>query len=92
MRVRAEGVASELAANGSIRPEVGKRTLLKTRVAIQDGWQSVTEKLAQYGDRELAADVVRFVGGMAPPLTDREWIARGLLARVRERQHETRAL
>ena len=92
MQARVESVARELAANGRVQPEPGKRTLLETWAAIQSGWQSVAEKLAQYGDRQLAADVIRFTGSMARPVTDREWIARGLLAQARVRQREERAL
>lgn len=86
MRARAESVARELVVSGRLQPEPGKRTLLQTRDAIQHGWQAVADKLVQQGDRELAADVVRFAGGMDRPLTDREWIARGLPAQVRTRQ------
>lgn len=92
IRAQAEGVARELAADGSVQPEPSKRTLLETRAAIQNGWQAVADKLAQQGDRQLAADAIRFAGSMARPLTDRERIARGLLAQVRARQREARAL
>lgn len=88
VREQAEVVARELAGSGSVQPEPGKQTLLEMRVAIQRGWQSVADKLAQQGDRQLAADAIRFAGSMARPLTDREWIARGLLAQVRSRQRE----
>jgi hypothetical protein len=92
VRARAEGVASELAASGSVRSEPGKRTLLATRAAIQRGWQAVAEKLVQHGDRQLAANVARFAGGMDRPQTDREWLAQELMASVRARQREARTL
>lgn len=91
-RARAEGVARELAASGSVRSEPGKRTLLATRAAIQQGWQAVAEKLVQHGDHQLAADVTRFGGGMNRTLTDREWLAQELIASIRARQREARAL
>lgn len=91
-RARAENVASELAASGSVRPEPGKRTLLATRAAIQQGWQAAAEKLVQHGNRRLAADVAKFAGGMDRPLTDREWLAQELKASVRARQREARTL
>src|SRR5690606_24153525 len=87
-REQAEVVARELAGSGSVQSEPGKQTLLEMRAAIQRGWQAVADKLAQQGDRQLAADAIRFAGSMAWPLTDREWIARGLLAQVRSRQRE----
>jgi Relaxase/Mobilisation nuclease domain len=92
VRAGAEGVARELAASGSVRPEPGKRTLLATRTAIQHGWQVVAEKLVQRGDRQLAADVARFAGAMDRPMTDREWLAQELMASVRARQREVRTL
>lgn len=92
MRARVEVVARELSTSGSLRPEPGKQTLLATRAAIQYGWQAVAEKLAQHGERQLAADATRFAGGMDRPLTDRDWVARGLLAQVRARQREGRTL
>lgn len=90
MRVRIEGVAKELAVSTGVRPEPGKRTLLETRAAIQSGWQAVAEKLTRQGDRQLSDEVARFAVGMDRPLTDREWIAGGLLAQVRARQREER--
>lgn len=92
MRERVDGVARELSAGRSLRPELGKQALQATRTAIQHGWQAVAEKLAQHGEHQLAADATRFAGGMDRPLTDKEWIARGLLAQVRARQREVRTL
>jgi Relaxase/Mobilisation nuclease domain len=91
-RAKAEGVARELAAIGGIRPKPGKRTLLATRTAIQDGWKSVAEKLVLHGDRQLAAQRARFAAGMDRPQTDREWSAQKLMASVRARQREERTL
>ncbi|MCC7463956.1 MAG: relaxase/mobilization nuclease domain-containing protein [Gammaproteobacteria bacterium] len=91
LRERVEAVASEL-ANGSVRPEAGKRTLTDTRAVIQSGWRVVANRLALQGDQRLAADISRFAEGMDRPLTDREWIARGLLAQVRVKQREARTL
>jgi hypothetical protein len=88
MRARAESVAKELAMRGGVQPGPGKRTLLETRAAVQNGWQAVVEKLVQQGDRRLAADAARFASGMDRPQTDRERIARGLLAQVRTRQRQ----
>jgi hypothetical protein len=91
-RAKAEGVARELAAIGGIRPEPGQRTLLTTPAAIQDGWKSVAEKLLLYGDGQLAAQTARFAASMDRPQTDREWLAQKLMASVRARQREERAL
>ncbi len=91
VRERVEVVAREL-ANGSVRPEAGKRPLTETRAAIRSGWRAVANRLALQGDPRLAATVSRFTEAMEPPLTDRERIARGLLAQVRARQREVRTL
>jgi len=77
MRALAEAVAKEL-ATGRVRPELGKRTLLETREAIQRGWHSVADSLSLHGDRRLAADVVSFASGMVQPHTDRERLRRSL--------------
>ncbi len=91
MRERVEAVASEL-ARGGVRPEAGKRTLTETRAVIESGWHAVATRLAQQGDHRLAADISRLAEAMDRPLTDREWIARGLLAQVRAKQWEARTL
>lgn len=91
MRNQAESVVRELAAGG-LRPESGKRTLLETRAEIRRGWQAVAEKLERQGERQLAADGVRFAGRMEQPRTDREWIAQKSMATVRVRQRDARLL
>lgn len=90
LRTRAETVANELTAGSRVRPEVGKLTLLETRDAIQRGWHSVADKLAQQVDRQLAADVTRFSERMDRPLTDREREAQGPLAPARAQPQESR--
>lgn len=92
IRAKAERVARELAASGSVRPEPGRRALLATRAAVQQGWQSVADKLLLQGDRQLAADVARFARRMDRPLTERESIARVLSTHARVRQQEARTL
>ena len=93
-RTHAEGVARELAASGSIRPEAGKCRLLETRTAVLDGWRAVAERLAQQGDLRLATDVDRLARGMTEPLTDWEWMVREIVVavRTRARQQERRML
>ncbi len=78
MRAKADAVAKGTFVSGAARPEPGKRTLLETRDSVLLGWHSVANKLASQGDRKLAAEVVDFVAGLAPPLTAQERIARAL--------------
>ena len=88
MRTQAEAVAKEMASTGSVQPGPGMCTLLKTRRAVQQGWQSVAERLAAHGEQRLATEVIQFSDGMARPLTDRECLERGLLAQVHARRRE----
>jgi len=71
VRTQAEAVAKAMISGGG-QSEPSKRTLLETQDAVRRGWQSVANKLLLHGDRKLAAEVVDFVGGLAPPLTARE--------------------
>lgn len=79
MRAQAEAVATGL-ANGVIRAESGKQAQLETRTSVSRGWHAVAEILSVQGDHRLAAGVVRFADSMVRPLTDRELLARSLLA------------
>jgi hypothetical protein len=90
IRAQAEAVAKEL-LNGNIRAESGKRTLLETRAAVKQGWRAVAEHLTRSAQRELAASVTRFANDMPRPETDREHVARQLLA-ARARLREERTL
>jgi hypothetical protein len=78
VRARAEEVSQEL-LGGRIRAGTGKETLTRTRKEVEGGWRAVGEILANQGERELAAEVRRFVGQMPPPRTDRQIIADELL-------------
>ncbi|MHB8815498.1 MAG: relaxase/mobilization nuclease domain-containing protein [Steroidobacteraceae bacterium] len=70
--------------SGRIRTEPGKETLIETRKAIERGWWEASEILAAQGQRELAKEVIRFVGRMPPPKTNREVIAEELRKRHRD--------
>ncbi len=91
LRAQVEGVAKEL-AGGAARTEPGKRSLLATRAEIIKGWKSVADRLERSGERELAADVIRFTVTMEQPRTQRELMMRDLLAAARARQPESKSL
>ena len=78
LRAMAEVAAKGMIVGGGARTEAGKRTLLETREAVRLGWQSVANNLVAYGDRKLAAEVIDFVGGLAPPLTAQERLAQSI--------------
>lgn len=88
IRAQAEAVALEL-SNGGAVAEPGKRTQLQTRAAVQNGWQAVAQALSTRGDHRLAADVAKFAGAMNRPHTDKEWLARRLVAVARPSSRQT---
>jgi hypothetical protein len=79
---RALSVAREMHA-GRLHAGGGMGKLLRTRKDVEQGWRRVSDLLDRDGERELATQVRRFVGGMSPPFTEREWIASELAGRVR---------
>jgi hypothetical protein len=83
MRDRVEAVAREL-ATGGLRTEKGKAKMLDTRREVQRAWQDVSNILVRDGQSELSAEVRKLAEGMRPPMTDREWMAAGLVERARE--------
>lgn len=91
MQTRVETVAKDL-ATGIARPDLGKRSMLETRVSVMQGWRGVADRLAGSGQVELAADVVRFANAMGPPRTDRELMTGDLLAAAHARQTEVRLI
>ena len=86
VRTQAKQVDRELLM-GRLRAEPGKGALIETRKEVEHGWWGVSEILAAQGQRDLAAEVVRFVSRMPPPRSDREMIADDL----RNRHRDTRA-
>jgi hypothetical protein len=81
MRRRAEAVAREL-AQGKLRIEPGKASLIGTREEVQRAWLAVGDILIRERQPELAAHIRRFADQMAPPLTEKERIAADMLGRV----------
>src|SRR6267154_6649877 len=73
MRERVEAVAQEL-ANGKLRIEPGKASLVDTRNEVQRAWLAVGDLLIRERQPELAKHVRRFVDQMEPPLTEKEWV------------------
>jgi hypothetical protein len=85
IRAQAEAVAVEL-LKGNARVELGKRKLVETRRAVEDGWRTVAGQLAKEEHHDLANDVRRFVDRMPLAQTDREQIAVELLNKARTRR------
>ena len=82
MRERAEAVAQEL-AQGRLRIEPGKASLVNTRNEVRRAWLAVSDILIRERQPELAEHVRRFSGEMSLPLTEKEWLATRLAVRTR---------
>jgi hypothetical protein len=74
---RAESVMDALGRRG-LRTERGKSKLVQTRGVIERRWRAIQHALTRRGMTDLAEEVLRFVGEMPPPMTDREQLARDL--------------
>jgi hypothetical protein len=78
MRERAEAVAKQL-AQGRLRIEPGKASLVNTRNEVRRAWLAVGDILIRERQSELAAHVRRFADRMPPPLTEEEHLASKLI-------------
>ena len=81
-RDRSESISREL-SQGAVKPGPGKDQLVNTRREVVRGWEAMAQLLDSQGQRELAAQVRRFVGRMPPPLSEREWMAGALKDPIR---------
>ena len=88
MRQRAESAADAL-RTGNIQIEPGKARLVETRHTMVRGWLGTAEVLRADGRDGLALEVERYVRGMPPPQTEREWIAQALSRRARDADPKT---
>jgi hypothetical protein len=83
IRDRLQVVAREL-ATGGIRAEKGKAKMVETRREVRRAWRDVSDILVREGQLDLSAEVRKLAEGMRPPMTDREWMAAGLVEHARE--------
>jgi hypothetical protein len=84
-RAQVKEVGREL-LRGTVTAARGKQTLIETREHVERGWRGVSEILAAQGQKDLAAEVNRYVGQMPPPRSDRELIAEALRKQIRDAQ------
>lgn len=77
LHARAESVRAAL-NRGRLGTERSKAKLVQTRVDIERRWRAIHGALRRQGVPELAEEVLRFVGEMRPPMTDREQLAADL--------------
>ena len=81
MRRKVEGVAEEL-LRGRLAPEPGKAKLIATRKRVLADWTATAALLRAQGRESLARDVENYVSQMPAVATDKERIAKGLLAQL----------
>jgi hypothetical protein len=81
MRRKVERVAEEL-QHGRLASEPGKAKLLATRDGIVEDWRTTVALLRAQGQESLTRDVEAYVRRMPTVATDKEIVAKGLLAQV----------
>jgi relaxase-like protein len=62
--------------------EKGAKRMRTTRRGVELGWRSTAAVLAQQGEHELAASILKFAQQMPPPLTEQQQIAKQLREKV----------
>jgi hypothetical protein len=58
--------------------------MVETRHEVRRAWQEIGDILVREGHSDLSAEVRKLAEGMRPPMTDREWMAAGIVERARE--------
>ena len=81
MRRKVERVAAEL-QHGRLAPESGKATLLATRERVVEEWSATATLLRAQGQESLARGAEAYVRRMPAVATEKEILAKGLLAQV----------
>ena len=81
MRRKVERVAEEL-QHGRLAPEPEKATLLATRSLVAEDWSTTATALRAQGQESLARGVEDYLRGMPAVATEKEILAKGLLAQV----------
>ena len=77
MRSRVEAAAAD-SANGRNERSESTALILATRAGVVRGWGAIVKQLLAQGDHKIAAQIVDFVRGMPPLMTDRDLIVRGI--------------
>ncbi len=85
MRRKVKRVADEL-QRGRLAPEVGKGRLVATRERVVEDWSATATQLRAQDQPSLAREVQAYVRRMAAVATEKELLAKGLLAQL-EAQH-----
>jgi hypothetical protein len=89
-RARAETVAAEL-LGGSPPRETGKARIFDTRRAVERGWRAACAIMQSQAQPDLAAQIIRFMGQMPPPETEKELLRAQIMSRMHKRPVVERA-
>jgi len=81
MRGMVERAAAEL-QHGRLAPESGKARLLATRTRVVEEWSATADLLRAQGQESLARGVEAYVRRMPAVATQKERVAKGLLAQL----------
>ena len=81
IRRKVERVAEEL-QHGRLAPEAGKATLLATRSRVVEDWSATATMLRAQGQDSLAQGVEAYVRRISTVATEKELVAKALLAQV----------
>lgn len=81
MRRKVERVAEEL-QHGRLASEPGKARLLATRTRVVEEWSATATLLRAQGEESLARGVEAYVRRMPAVATEKELVAKGLMARL----------
>jgi hypothetical protein len=87
LHARVVSVIKELEGTGTIR-DAARSRLLATRKAIVEGWMGIAKTLDAQGEIVLAGDVRYFATHLPSVLTDREKVAKDILAHEKARRLE----
>jgi hypothetical protein len=90
LRRKAERVAEEL-LGGRLTAEPGKGKLVATRGQVVEDWRATAALLRGQGQESLVREVEAFVGAMRAVATDKELLAKGLLAQLTAQRARDRA-
>ena len=90
MRRKAERVAQEL-QHGRLGPEAGKAKVLVTRNRVFDDWRTTATLLRAQGHESLARSVEAYLRRMPAVATEKEIVAKGLLAHLAAQRTRVRS-
>ena len=89
MRRKVETVAEDL-QHGRLAPDPGKAKLLATRKRVVEDWSATAASLRAQGHESLAQGIDAYVRRMSGVATEKELVAKGLLAQVAAQRSRVR--